>query len=435
MLRAAHLLQLTVISLLGLALVMVPSAGLSVEGHLAPTAFLKNRHTIYATLAIAALLLTSRIDARQLFFGRGLKNPVPWLIFLTVGLLVATAVPGVGVTVNGARRWLPLWPQWGLTFQPSEMAKWAVVLAIASWCARRRGVLGRFRYGLAPPLLLIATICGLIVISDLGTAVLVGLVGVGLLLAGGARLIHLIAIVPVGFAAIAFVIVRTPFRLARLTAFLDPWSDPAGTGYHPIQSMLAFARGGLAGRGLGNGIQKFGYLPEDTTDFLFAIICEELGLCGAVLVVALYLLLLGAGIAVMLDCRDVFGRLLTLGVLLAVGLQALINLAVVTVMMPTKGIALPLLSAGGTGWILTAGAIGLLASLDEGNRKKGSDAAFPARRERSVEGGRRERSASGGNRHRAAQSAALRLRLDAANPDRADCDTTHQPATPPVTGL
>ncbi len=374
MLRAAHVLQLTVVALLGLALVMVASAGMSVEGDLAPTAFLKSRHTIYATLAIAALLLTGSIDARQFFFARGLRNPLPWLIVIAVGLLVATAVPGVGVTINGARRWLPLWPGSRLTFQPSELAKWAVVLAIPAWCARRRGVVRSFRHGLTPPLLLLAMIFGLIVISDLGTAVLVGVVGVALLLAGGARFRHLLAIVPVAAAVIACMIARTPFRLARLTAFLDPWSDPAGTGYHPIQSMLAFAKGGLAGRGLGNGIQKFGYLPEDTTDFLFAIICEELGLGGAFLVIAMFLLLLGTGLRVLLDCHDVFGRLLALGILLTVGLQALINLAVVTVVMPTKGIALPLLSAGGTGWVLTAGAIGLLASLDEGNGRRSDEA-------------------------------------------------------------
>jgi cell division protein FtsW len=155
--------------------------------------------------------------------------------------------------------------------------------------------------------------------------------------------------------------------MARLTAFVDPWADPRGIGYHPIQSMLAIAMGGLSGRGLGNGIQKFGYLPEDTTDFIFAIICEELGLGGAALVVALYMAILWIGLGILRDCRDTFSRLVGIGVLMTIGLQALINMAVVTVVVPTKGIALPLISAGGTGWILTAAAAGLLAALDAAN--------------------------------------------------------------------
>ena len=132
--------------------------------------------------------------------------------------------------------------------------------------------------------------------------------------------------------------------------------------------MLAIAQGGLFGGGLGNGIQKFGYLPEDTTDFIFAIICEELGIMGAALIVVLYLVLLWIGLSIVKDCKDTFSRLVGLGVLLTVGLQALINIAVVTVVVPTKGIALPLISAGGTGWIMTAFAIGLVAALDNANR-------------------------------------------------------------------
>jgi len=137
--------------------------------------------------------------------------------------------------------------------------------------------------------------------------------------------------------------------------------------------MLAIAQGGLFGRGLGNGIQKFGYLPEDTTDFIFAIICEETGLAGASLVVGLYIVLLWVGMGIVRDCRDTFARLLGLGVLLTVGMQALINIAVVTVVVPTKGIALPLISSGGTGWVVTAFAIGLVAALDNANRMAAED--------------------------------------------------------------
>lgn len=375
MLRASHLLQLAVVALLGMALVMVHSAGMRIgRGSLEATVFLESRHTIYATLAIAAMLIVGQFNVRRLLDWPWPANPLFWFVFLTIGLLVATAVPGVGITVNGATRWIPLGPrQWGLSFQPSELAKWAVVLSLAYWCARRGSHLRSFRSGFLPPVLLISVICGLIIVEDLGTAALIGLVGFSLLLAGGVRWWHALVVMPAGLAVGAMVIVSSPYRWARLVAFADPWSDSEGIGYHPIQSMLAIVQGGLAGRGLGNGVQKFGYLPEDTTDFLFAVICEELGLAGAVLVVSLYLGLLGLGLVVLRACRDVFGRMIALGVLLTIGCQAFINIAVVTVVVPTKGIALPLLSAGGTGWLFTAAAVGLLVSLDESN-----DAPLPA---------------------------------------------------------
>lgn len=222
----------------------------------------------------------------------------------------------------------------------------------------------KFTTGLAPALVAVGGACGLIIIEDLGTAALIAAVCVLMLLAGGARWWQLaLAGVP-GLAAVVLAILHSPYRLARLTAFLDPWADPQGTGYHPIQSMIAFATGGVTGKGLGNGIQKFGYLPEDTTDFIFASICEELGISGALMVAAFFLVIIWTGLAIIRRCDHPFSRLVGLGVVLTVGLQALINLAVVTVLVPSKGIALPLISKGGTGWIVTAFMLGLLASLD-----------------------------------------------------------------------
>lgn len=368
MLRSAHILQLAVAALLALGVVMVHSASLTV-GESAPPfnlqTLLLSRHTCYAGLALLAMLGASRINVRQFLRTHGWTNPL-WLILL-VSLTLAgmTLVPGLGKSVNGASRWLYLGPRgWGLTFQPSELVKWVMILALAWWCARRRGVMHRFVHGLLPPLLLLGLACGLIVIEDLGTAALIGVVALCLLWAGGARWWHLAMIFPLAAACVVAAILHSPYRLERLTAFLNPWADPAGSGYHPIQSMLAIAQGGLAGRGLGNGIQKFGYLPEDTTDFIFAIICEELGVAGAALVVILYLVILWVGLGIVRDCKDTFGRLVGLGVLLTLGFQAVINIAVVTVVVPTKGIALPLVSAGGTGWVLTAFALGLVAALD-----------------------------------------------------------------------
>ena len=375
--RSSHILQLAVVALLGLAVLMVNSAGARVGageglgdvglvGGL--TGILTSRAVIYAVLAVGVMLVASRINIRQLFAVRGWTNPLAVIVAGALVLAALTLVPGMGKSVNGASRWLYLGPKsWGLSFQPSEMVKWVMVLAIAWWCARRRGLMHRFRYGLFPPMVLLGIACLIVVVEDLGTAALIGLVAVCMLIAGGARLKHLAWVVPIGLIGLVAAMLHSPYRIRRLTAFLDPWADPAGSGYHPIQSMLAVSQGGLTGRGLGNGIQKFGYLPEDTTDFIFAVICEELGIMGAAVVVTLFLVILWIGLGIVKDCKDTFGRLVGLGVLLTVGLQASINIAVVVAVVPTKGIALPLVSSGGTGWIMTAFALGLVAALDNAN--------------------------------------------------------------------
>lgn len=365
MLRADQLIQLIVVSLLALAVVMVQSAAMSVsQEHLTLQKFLLNRTTIYALLAVVAMFLASRLDIRVLARYHGWSNPIFWILAITMLLVVAAMIPGVGVTINGAQRWLRLGPaSWGLTFQPSELLKWAMVLAVALWCARRPALMKNFREGLLPPLLGIAIACLLIIKEDLGTAALLGMVSFILLLAGGARIWHLLLTVPPALLALLAAILISPYRRTRLTSFLDPFADPRGTGYQAIQSMLAVAQGRITGRGLGHGVQKFGYLPSDTTDFIFANICEELGLPGAILVIGLYLTLLWIGLSILKHTRDLFSRLVVLGVILTISLQALINLAVVTVLVPTKGIALPLLSSGGTGWIMTAFVLGLVAGL------------------------------------------------------------------------
>jgi cell division protein FtsW len=394
MLRSAHFLQVAVVCLLGIAVVFVHSAGMAVRPEApgaAGMAFeegvgffdsliallgpLWSRHTLYAAMAVTAMLLASRINVRQLFRARGVTNPLFIIVFVSLLLVGLTFVPGLGRSVNGASRWLFLGPRsWGLSFQPSELVKWVMVVAIAWWCARRRGVMHRPIHGLLPPILLIAVSCGLIIVEDLGTGALIGAVALCMLIAGGARLWQLSLALPPAAIALAGAIYHSPYRVARILSFLDPWADPEGSGYHPIQSMVAIAQGGLWGRGLGNGIQKFGYLPEDTTDFIFAIICEEMGIVGAGFVVALYLMIIWVGLGIVKDCRDTFARLVGLGVILTVGMQAVINIAVVTVVVPTKGIALPLISAGGTGWIMTGFALGLVAALDNANAFEAEDA-------------------------------------------------------------
>ena len=367
MLRYGQILQLLVMALLGVGLIMIHSAGSHIGMGNDVLQYIQVRQWVYAGLALLAMFVASRLDIRSICMTRrGLWNPLFCALLVMFGCIAATFIPSVARNVNGSSRWLFFGVgNIGVSFQPSEMAKLLMVLAIAWWGTRRAGVMHRFWAGLFPILCLLALVCGAIIIEDLGTAVLIGMVSLILLVSAGARIRHLLAtVMPPAGGLLYLAIVMTPYRIDRLMAFMDPWADPMKTGYHPIQSMLAIAMGGLSGRGLGGGIQKFGYLPEDTTDFIFATICEELGIVGAVVVVALFLCLIWVAWLIAKQCRDPFGRILGLGVLLTVGMQATINLAVVTVLVPTKGIALPLISAGGTGWILTAFALGLVISLD-----------------------------------------------------------------------
>lgn len=371
MIRAGHGLMLIALTLLAFGVVMVTSAGLTVGGTKSVLLqdVLLGRTTLLAAIAMVFMFIGSALPVdRSLYRPVGVRSPIPWLVLTMIGLLLIVHVPGVGREVNGAQRWIHLGP---VGFQPSEVAKWGIIITIAWFAARRAPVIHQFWAGFVPPIILIGVVCALIAVEDLGTAVLIGAVGLGMLLAAGCRVWHAALLLPVGLCGVVYAIFASGYRLNRIKAFLDPYDDPQGIGYHILQSMGAISGGGLAGRGLGNSIQKFGYLPEDTTDFIFAIICEELGVIGAAVIVALYALLLLSGFSILRHVVHPFQRLLGLGVLLCVGMQALINIAVVTGSAPTKGIALPLLSSGGTGWVLTAFCIGLLVSMEREAERSG----------------------------------------------------------------
>jgi len=378
MLRAGHGLILIVITLLAFGVVMVTSAGLTVGPDKAVILqdVLFGRTTLLATLAMGFMIIGSRVPVEKFFYRReGSSSPIPWIILAIFALLLLVHMPGIGKAVNGARRWIHIG---FIGFQPSEVAKWGMVIVLAWWATRRAAVMHELISGFVPPMILVIVVCALIASEDLGTAVLIGMVSVCMLIAAGSKWWHAAMWMPIGALGFIVAVLSSAYRLNRVKAFVDPYQDPQGIGYHILQSMGAISGGGLAGRGLGNSVQKFGYLPEDTTDFIFAIICEELGVMGAAVVISLYACLLWCGFSIVRRVEHPFQRLLGLGVLLAVGLQAFINIAVVTGSAPTKGIALPLLSNGGTGWVLTAFCIGLLVSMDRDLAKK--DAMFATRR-------------------------------------------------------
>ena len=374
-LRSVHVLTLAVVGLLCIGVLMVQSASMASTGD--PNAgFLwagaAAKHALFAALAFAAFIAVSRFDYRRLAQSSNpLASPIVWA--MAFAILASAVVLKFGVEVNGARRWLRFGP---LQLQPSELAKWTSVVFLAWWFAVRPVRLDRFFRGFCVTCIPIALACLFVVIEDLGTAALIGIVAFLMMIVGGVRWWHLALVVPPSVGAAVFFVTHKAYRLKRMTSFLDPWADARGEGYHMVQSLLAFASGGISGRGLGNGVQKLGYLPEDTTDFVFAVVCEELGFFGATTVVLLYLgILLVAARAVKRADLDPFGKLLAFGIAATIGLQACINIAVATVSMPTKGMSLPLVSAGGTGLIITCASLGLLASVLRTSRANADETA------------------------------------------------------------
>lgn len=395
MISAGQGIALCVLSLLMIGVVMVNSAGMSVDPSRAVTieSLLLSKSTIYMGLAMLTLLGAAFVPIRMIV-GRWIEPPHVaerelhergagltgwssdlvrhlaglwplWAFVGAMGLVLGSVyMPGIGKEVNNSNRWVNLHVAGLDSIQPSELAKWSLVIGMAWYCCRNARHMGSFFKGLVPGLMAAGAVSGFIVLEDLGTGALVGMVAGIMLIAAGAKIRHLLILAPLPLAAMAAAIVTSPYRMHRILAFLNPYEDPQGIGYHMIQSMVAVANGQFFGRGLGHGLLKFGYLPEDTTDFLFAIVCEELGVFGAGLVIFLYGALLWCVLSVLKRETSRFMRLVALGVLLTVGIQAMINLGVVTGLGPTKGIALPLLSSGGTGWILTAASLGLVIAMD-----------------------------------------------------------------------
>lgn len=390
MLRLGHVIALCALALLTLGVVMVNSASMGVHivtpGSTAPVpraitpeSIMFSRSTVYLALALAAMAGGAMLPIRR--FAEALtassfeaRHPYAGLARIAigagimVGLCAMVYLPIVGREINGSHRWVGI-PGTGkggegLTMQPSEIAKWGMIVLLSWYATTRAAFIHRFWTGLIPALVIVGGVAGFIVLEDLGTGALIAAVACVVLLAGGARLWQFLIFVPFGVVGFVAAVVTSEYRMKRITAFMDPYADPEKTGYHMIQSLIAIANGKGFGRGLGHGLQKFGYLPEDRTDFIFAVICEELGIAGAGIVIALFIVLIWTGLAIVRREQNPMLRLFVLGVTCTIGLQAIINLAVVTALAPTKGIALPLLSSGGTGWIVTAFSLGLVIAVD-----------------------------------------------------------------------
>jgi len=366
--RLADLIAIVILFLMATGAVMVFSAGasLSYEFDLRRIyEFPGLRQIMFFPVAVLVLFVASVPDYRRWAFrSKWYKWPVFWALLVSVGLLVVVLVPQLGTQINQARRWLriPLGPV-SVSFQPSELAKWTMVFFLAGLCARLGADIRRYWRRFLPVCGVIGAVCGLIVVEDFGTAAFVALISFLILIAAGVKWWHLLTLLPFGGAGFIAALFHSPHRLVRLAAFLNPerWSDSVA--YQANQSLIAIGSGGLWGKGIGQGTSKYGHLPEDTTDFIFAIVGEELGFLGTVGVLSLFIFFVCLGLVLVLRCRDRFGRLLAAGIVLTIAVQAALNIGVVTVVLPTKGIPLPFISAGGTSMLLSSAAVGVLLNI------------------------------------------------------------------------
>jgi cell division protein FtsW len=265
--------------------------------------------------------------------------------------------------VNGTRRWLGIG---GLGIQPSEFAKLACVFFTALILERRMHRIDELSYSMLPIAIVVGVLGGLILLEpDFGTAISLVLIVVAMVFAAGLNYRYIVGTVLVALPAIYVVLVSAPYRRRRLLAFWDPWADPLGDGFQIIQSLIAVGTGGLFGRGLMEGVQKLFYLPEPHTDFIFAVIGEELGLLGATGVLACFCLIAWRGLRISLRAQDSFGSFVALGITSMIVVQAFVNMSVVLGLMPTKGIPLPLVSAGGSSLLVSLLGTGVLLNISQ----------------------------------------------------------------------
>ncbi len=337
---------------IGLMMVFSASYSTGMQTYQDPYFYIK-RQMIHALLGIVVMVVAMRIDYRV------------WRRLALPGLLVAISLLGlvllIGIEVKGSRAWIDL----GITsFQPAEFTKLALINFTAAYLAFRRDDIRKFWSGLLPALAVLGFIFGLIMLQpDFGTGVVILGSIVLMLFAGGAHLGQLMAIGASGLPLLAYMVYLKPYRLRRIVSFLDPWQDPLDSGWNIIQSLLAIGSGGLLGLGLGEGRQKFAYLPEQHTDFIFSILGEELGFVGTALVLVFFFALAWRGFRVALSAPDLFGSMLAVGITSVLFFQAVLNIGVATGSLPVTGVTLPFLSFGGTSLVASMAAVGVLLNI------------------------------------------------------------------------
>jgi cell division protein FtsW len=319
-----------------------------------PAYYLK-KQSLYVIAGLLAMYAGYRIDYSSYRKYSGAFIGAAFVMLLMV------FVPVLGRSAGGASRWIDLG---FFSFQPSEVVKLALILYLADALSRKGDSIKYFWKGLFPLLLVVGVFCAMILAQpDLGTVIVIFANSVFMMYIAGARLSHILYLLPPALAGVALLSFMSPYRWRRITAFIDPWKDPHGTGFHIIQSLIAIGSGGIFGFGAGNSRQKFLYLPEQYTDFIFSIICEELGFIGAAALIVLFVFLISRAIRICRQAPDAYSRLVAGGLAGYIALQALINIGVATGSLPTTGIPLPLISYGGTSLVVTLFSVGVMLNI------------------------------------------------------------------------
>jgi cell division protein FtsW len=359
-------LLLITLALMGIGLVMLySSSSIVAQERFGDSMYFLKKQTLFVFLGLSILIICKNLPYVVY------RHFVYVILGISLLSLVIVLFPQVGHRVGGARRWLRFGP---VSVQPAEFAKLALIMYVSYSLAKKKDRVQEFLVGYLPHLLVSAVFVGLVVVQpDLGTAVIFAALVLLLLFVAGVRLRYIfytsLAILPLLVLAIA----RTSYRWERLLAFLNPWRDPSDTSFQLLHSLLALGTGGPSGVGLGSGQQKLFYLPEPHTDFILAVIGEETGLVGVSLVLILYGLLVYRGIRIALRAPDTYGTYLAFGLTMTIGLQALINGAVVMGLLPTKGLPLPLISYGGSSLLATLAALGILMNISSQTKKHAQD--------------------------------------------------------------
>ena len=310
------------------------------------------RQLIFAVLGIVSMLVASKIPMK-------LYRKYAFL-FLAFTVVLLMLVPVIGVKANGSRRWLGIG---GLTLQPSELAKLAVILSFSVMICRTKGKMRSFRYGILPFAGILGLIVGLLVLEPhFSASIIILALGAVMLFLGGVSLGWFAAAFGAAGSALAVLLTLFPYASSRINTWRDPFSDISGRGYQIVQSLYTIGSGGLSGLGLGGSRQKFLYLPEEHNDFIFSVLCEELGFIGAALILCLFAMLILRGFWIALHCRDRFSFLVCAGISALLGIQVFLNVAVVTNLIPCTGISLPLFSYGGTALLIQLFELGIILS-------------------------------------------------------------------------
>jgi len=341
--------------LIGIGLVMVYSSSQIVAYiKFNDSAFFLKRQLVWAIIGIIAMIVVMNIPFKIY------RRLLPLIIVVLIMMMGLVLTP-MGEERNGAQRWLDLG---FITIQPSEFVKIGIIIYLASIYSKKQDYIHNFNRGLIPPLIVVATFFILILMQrDLGTGMSVLLYTMVIIFCTGARFKHLFSLGILSLI-VFYVFARTqPYRWKRITSFMDPWADSQGSGYQLIQSLYAIGNGGVTGNGFGNSVQKYHYLPEAHTDFIFAIVAEELGLLGVIAILSVYLCFILRGITLSNRCPDSFGKLLIVGVVAMIGIQTLVNVAVVSGALPVTGITLPFMSYGGSSLLLTMVSVGIILNV------------------------------------------------------------------------